>query len=818
MKSISRLTIVFAFTSVAAAAQAADDDPFLRIIDTGKPRAAIVVSESAYAAVKDGATNDLAAVKVATAASELQTYIEKMSGARLAISSDDDYTGGTVILVGRSKITDALRVDIPSGLTTARREEGFIIACKGNYVALAGNDAGTYHGTEYAVYEFLHRLGVRWYMPGEFGEVVPQQDTITFSETDVRETPDFAMRTWNGPGTHPGIDGNARWKLRNKLNPDVEAIFKVPGDGHVRFIVGTDEDFENHPEYFALGPDGKRKRYVPNFSHPKSVEIAADIIKKHFRDNPAANSYGFGLADGPDFDESPVTLERNQGFLKARGAVRGQTYDKSITEEWFMFVNDVTAAVHEEFPDHYIATAAYKNRIVPPHGVKPNDHMVVMFTPMGYCVLHAYDDERCWHKKIEGHLLRRWCELCPNVWTYGYNYGMFQTALTPIPMVQKIRRDYPIMKEWGLMGIQDEGRGVWIECTIPSRYVRARLMWDVETDVNAILDEFYPDWYGKAARPMRAFYDALESAMENADVHGTGDRVLSEIYTPKLLTRLKRNVTIAEKRAITARTKLHVHVDRLVYEHLKAYMDMRNSENAGDFASVPRYARGMMRLREQLHAIHAPFVGPNEDKYNYGVWYWGIMDRAHYFQTLADKTSGKTGNLVALLPEEAQFRTDPKDLGRFEEWYKVNANERKWETVKTTRPFYVQGDHSWRDHPYTGFAWYRFNVYLPDWVEGKKVVLQSPIGEPEAWCWMNGEYVTHEPEGEYTKFSEPREEGSTVRPSSMELDVTDGIRPGEMNQITLRVEIQYTNDPFYDAAHGHVLGGIMARLFLYAPK
>jgi len=32
---------------------------------------------------------------------------------------------------------------------------------------LAGNNDGPYHGTEYAVYDFLRSLGIRWYMPGE---------------------------------------------------------------------------------------------------------------------------------------------------------------------------------------------------------------------------------------------------------------------------------------------------------------------------------------------------------------------------------------------------------------------------------------------------------------------------------------------------------------------------------------------------------------------------------------------------------------------------------------------------------------------------
>ena len=76
-------------------------------------------------------------------------------------------------------------------MTPQRDEEGFLLLCKGDRLVLAGNDEGPYHGTEYAVAEFLNRLGVRWFMPGDFGEVVPKRTTLTVAEMDVRQKPDF---------------------------------------------------------------------------------------------------------------------------------------------------------------------------------------------------------------------------------------------------------------------------------------------------------------------------------------------------------------------------------------------------------------------------------------------------------------------------------------------------------------------------------------------------------------------------------------------------------------------------------------------------
>ena len=134
--------------------------------------------------------------KTETAAHELQTYIQKISGARLPIVDDAQNPAGPLILVGRGRLSDGLGVAIPGGVTCSRREEGFVIMCKGDRLLLAGNNDGPYHGTEYAVDDFLRSLGVRWFMPGEFGEIVPHATTIRVPEQRVEKKPDFVMGNW----------------------------------------------------------------------------------------------------------------------------------------------------------------------------------------------------------------------------------------------------------------------------------------------------------------------------------------------------------------------------------------------------------------------------------------------------------------------------------------------------------------------------------------------------------------------------------------------------------------------------------------------
>lgn len=777
---MTKLSLFIPLFILAFATNAMGD---LVIAEKGNSRATIMVSSDAEE-------------KVTRAAADLQRYLEKISGVRLPIVTDAENPEGPLILVGRSRLTEGMSIAIPSGLTNARREEGFIILCKGSRLILAGNDEGPYHGTEYAVSEFLYRLGVRWFMPGEFGEVVPRRETISFPDCDIREKPDFVMRNWWLHAKPELAEQERVWKIRNKMNPD--SMFQTPTDESARRIMPESLYFKDHPEYFAMNPDGSRNLHLPNLSNPKAVEVAAEIIKQHFQENPDSNSYGFAPDDGWPRDYNPETMSKNRGFVELAGRP-GVPGEVSTSEEWITFVNNVAAEVRKEFPDVYIATNGYANRDIPPQGIELNDHLVIMFAAIWSCTTHGYDDPHCWQKVRQGQMLKRWCEMCQNVWVYGYNYQMLVSGLTPIPEVHKLRRDFPLMKKWGVMGFLDESRNVWAESGIASRYLRAQLEWNADANVEDILDDFYIKWYGKAADPMRAFYDALEKAFEKTPMHGHEDRILPEVYSPVLMARLQKCVSSAEGLADTDCTRLHVRADRLIYEHLLAYVQIAEAERAGDFAGAAGYAARMLSLRKELHAVSPFFIWSDESGYHTGVWYWTITDRKKYYQSLADKMSGKTGDLVALLPEKAMFRTDPHDEGIFAEWYKPGLRETGWKPILTTKPFYCQGYEDAEGHPYVGYIWYRLKVDLPESAKGNKVILYAPVVETEGWCWVNGRYIGHRP---YTE--------AYNRPSPMEFDVSKAIRPGDVNEIAIRMSTSL--------APAQAAAGLQSRLFLFSPK
>ena len=98
------------------------------LVEQGKPNAVIIVSSDAPDSVQRAYT-------------ELQSYVEKVSGAKLPIQKEPIPQGkpGVNIFLGESSFTKALGLNL-DGL----KSDGFKIVSRDNYLAILGRD---YRGT-----------------------------------------------------------------------------------------------------------------------------------------------------------------------------------------------------------------------------------------------------------------------------------------------------------------------------------------------------------------------------------------------------------------------------------------------------------------------------------------------------------------------------------------------------------------------------------------------------------------------------------------------------------------------------------------------
>lgn len=153
---------------------------------------------------------------VSFAAEELQSHIQKATGASLCIvrASEHADTNG-LIFVGPCQAMLQAGIE-PQELP----RNGFIIRLAGENLFLVGHDSGgvvdwilhtnyTCVGTLFAVYEFLDKhLGVRWVWPGELGTVVPRHSDIVVEHWNQTYQPRLVHHRWrDGSPVVTGTEG-----------------------------------------------------------------------------------------------------------------------------------------------------------------------------------------------------------------------------------------------------------------------------------------------------------------------------------------------------------------------------------------------------------------------------------------------------------------------------------------------------------------------------------------------------------------------------------------------------------------------------------
>ncbi len=777
-----RMRAAFVFVVIGSAFEAWSAEAAFVLVRDGRPAATIVTAATPSPQAR-------------AAADELAAYLEKISGARLPVATDASPPEGPLVLVGRSALTDAMPdLGIPAGRTKDLREEGFVLKMRGERLVAAGNEAPPYLGTRYAVVELLHLLGVRWFLPGAFGQVVPRAATVAVGPVDIVSRPDFPLRNFWEHARGTMGDECREWKIHHKLNPDAQDVFGVPGDGSIANFLPV-EKFEAHPEWFALERDGKRTKDHPCTTSEEMIAAVTERVKARARAGNAVSA--FAPVDGNPRCWCARCAAIGNGFDGFGSNDRDPVPELSASNEWFYFVNRILAEVNREFPEHIVATNGYANRDIPPElppdmRFNPSRTLTVMFANICACTIHAYDDPKCWQMRRQAQMVRGWCARSDKVWIYNYNYTMLVGKGTLTPMVHRIWRTIPFLKECGLVGFHDQDECDWSLTGLPTRFVRAALQWNVKTDVDALLADFYTKWYGPAARPMQEYHAALEDAFAAAPQHGHEDVILPAIYTDALLARLDLAFAAAEGAvASDPAAAERLRIDRLIHANLRDYVALQKAKEACDFKAAASIAAHMLQLQRGLNEI-TPFMGWRP----YAVY--DVDWEKKRMEALAAKTGGPEGELIAPLPQPALFRTDPYDNGRFERWQESGGADAGWQPLRTTAGWDAQGFHDAEGRPYRGVAWYRFDLEVPAAAEAKDAALYIPAVVNEAWVWVNGRYAGHRP------YKMP-----WFRPQELDLEVGKLLRPGERNRIAVRVLCNY------DVWGGN---GIYERPFLYARK
>ncbi|MFW6059620.1 MAG: DUF4838 domain-containing protein, partial [Phycisphaeraceae bacterium] len=538
------------------------------LVEDGQPRAAIVLPAEPDALEQQ-------------AADELVAHIEKISGAALPVLTGEAAPEGqTPIRLGGA--ADA-------ALEDAVREQGdnpsaFALVATDADIAIRGLSP---EGTLFGAYELLEQLGVRWYHPGELGTVIPEAQTLALETQRTVQVPSMDYRRLQH------ITGGD-WPQRVRLGGEARS---TGAHGIPPFKGGArgKRHFEENPEYFAL-VNGERIMRQVCVSNPEVVKLTTEAVRQQLENNPDLKYVGMGPNDGGGYCECENCKALDQGvYDPLRDA-------ESMTDRYIWFFNQVLENLEDEHPDLHIVWYVYAAHMMPPE-IEPNERIVGVFAPITLDRIRGMDNPMSPDRHILRWLIDAWAETNPNEMYFRGYYNNLACPQFPLSQVDRIRTETPAFYEKGIRAMRVEAiRPAWSAHT-PSLYLAARLMWDVNTDVDALLDEFYDKFYGPASEPMGGYHEALDAAFRDTPYFTGGSYPYLVIFDDErrssfrqLLDRAAQSAQETDKEIYAER----IASVRMAWDRLELFLDMIEARNAHDFAAAHEKMQQFYALSDEM--------------------------------------------------------------------------------------------------------------------------------------------------------------------------------------------------------------------------
>ena len=514
------------------------------------------------------------------AATELRTFLGKATGVKPEIVKTPRESGVSLIL-GDNALARKAEIRV-----SALPEQGYYIRRIGNSVYLAGKDspddapaqnrwAQCYRrGTLSAVYDFLERFaGARFFFPGETGTIVPAKGALFLPPViDILERPDFIDRRflhydgkwYEGDGSYGGVKGINLNLLRLRMTENV-----IPfghGLAHMEYI----RRFRNHPEYFAMMPDGKRYN-DPSLPHTGHLCFSSGIREEIFQDAkayltgkaPASRGLGhwnFNAARPGYFSLMTQDWLYWCGCGKCRGiapAGRGKSYgqnSQAVSNFIWRFTAEIANRLAKEGIPGTVTQMAYPPYDkIPDCDIPRNVAVQIAVTGPGKSDQTSDDAKiKAWTDKLDSKV---------SLWTYPGKYG--KKAMPGIPaMMHRHIGSYFQERREHLYGAFIESETDFYIFNYLNYYIFAKATWNNHADVNALLEDHYKAMFGPGAPMMRQFYDELETVWVEKIAGGTVDTALgpvaqvppdidvwTKIYSPEKLKSFARLFDRAERAA-----------------------------------------------------------------------------------------------------------------------------------------------------------------------------------------------------------------------------------------------------------------------------
>ena len=460
------------------------------------------------------------------AASELQSYIKKISGVELTIKTDAEPAGEYEIAVGYTNRSAQGQFD-----TAKLGDEGFVIETVGKKLFIAGSGV---RGALYGVYTFLEEyLGCRFYA-SDF-EKIPTRDVLGVQPIERNEQiPVFEYRdidfvTSRANNFQPKLKANG---VYNHTSAEYGGKIEYIG-GFVHTLeqwISVKEYFADHPEYFALNEDGSRQNgwgAQPCLSNLDVLKLVKEKVRSLLKDRPDAKIISISQPDNGTA-QKPCMCKDCQKIYEEEGAYSGAQ---------IRFVNAVAEEFAADYPNLKFDTLAYHHtRSI--CKTPPADNVIIRFCTIECCFSHPLGTCKdvyamAGSEKTISEDISDWAKVSDKlyVWDYTTNYV---ESVAFFPNFNVLLQNAKFFADNHVIGVYEEGNFFSETCDFPElrSYIMAKILWNPymsEEEYWNYIDEFLRDYYGKGWKYIREYIDLGQKLVE--DKHfGIHDKFAQTIF------------------------------------------------------------------------------------------------------------------------------------------------------------------------------------------------------------------------------------------------------------------------------------------------
>ena len=731
---------------------------------------------------------------------DLAHYLGKMSGARVDIVEAVPAKDRRVpIYVGAV----AEKVFGPVGISKAGLYGFRVVADPRRGLGLYGESEV---GTSYAIYELLHRLGCRWYMPTDLGEVVPVLPTLTVSAIDEKLAPATESRgMWQG---------GADFLRRNRMGQYGNTVWLAMGDGSFeRFF--TAQDLDAHPEWRALRADGTPHPWALRLTQPGVADhVAAKILAQ--LDTVYAPMRAAGLRPGysitPGDGQVPTDDPLERPYDPTPRIWEPAAGRWSVSDRCMVLFTRVAEKVRAKYPDVAFGDYGYVNKSLPPARYPVIPDFRIMLAPIDFNRQHPMTWPDHPNEYWLRDLVQGWGKAGARIAFRGYGINLAELS-APCPFITKWGTDIPILLANNLQDWVPETMNGW-DSMLPGYVLASRMTFYPQEKPDAILQDLWTKFYGAAADPMARYWTGIDRAYLDARQYAGSPFGYLRIFTPEVMAAARANIN----EALTAcRTPMEYRRVLLIdesFSQFEWYMKIRNDWVAGKLADLDAdYAtwRQGIRAMQRKYGVIGKFdrEGYAGDGYIQGRhgnpdWSDQFVGRGYKDGARMEREFTRVGAPML----EWKWKYNPGPEADSLPWTKPEYDDTDWKTTHVVRDTWSSlGHHLTLTDAASGRSGrmaYRATQKLPAVPAEKKVYLWIGSTDGSAKVYINGTPI---------KYSTP--DKGEIRDAfsgycqPAQFDITAAVQAG-VNQFTILCERTNLNELG--------TGGLLGPVVLYREK